>query len=120
MVLLAGPRDADAYVQYRTSTGIGFRWMPSCLPLPIAAYPGTFSQMPTAEVSGAVTAAAAAWSAGANPCAFIDFAVTVASGPAPRAVNDRRNMIILRDTSWCRLDTSGLCDPTVAYDPAAL
>ena len=88
MVLLAGAREADAYVRYQSDTGASFAWMPSCLPLPIVVYPGTFSQMTIEEVTRAVTGAAAAWSAGANPCTFIEFEVTVASGPAPRASND--------------------------------
>jgi MYXO-CTERM domain-containing protein len=119
MVLFAGAREADAYVRYQTATGVGFALMPSCLPLPIFVYPGTFSQMTVDEVTGAVTAAAAAWSTGANPCTFIEFAVTVESGLAPRAANDRRNTIIFRDTSWCGLDSTGGCDPTRPYDPAA-
>ena len=83
MVLLAGAREADAYVRYQSDSGASFAWMPSCLPLPIVVYPGTFSQMTIEEITRAVTGAAAAWSAGANPCTFIEFAVTVESGPAP-------------------------------------
>ena len=121
MVLVVGASDADAYVRYQTGSGIGFAWMPSCLPLAIEVYPGTFSQMTIGEVTSAVTGAAAAWGSGANPCTFIDFGVTVVSGPAPVAANDRRNMVILRDTSWCLLDATGACSPTsTAYDPAAL
>src|SRR6185503_2110351 len=100
LVLLVGARDAGAYVQYRSSSGGAFAWKPACLPLPIAIYPGTFTQMTIGEVSGAVTAATAAWSAAANSCTFIDFAVTVGSEPAPRAGNDRRNVVLLRSTSW--------------------
>jgi MYXO-CTERM domain-containing protein len=120
MVLLAGAGEADAYVRYQTSTGTGFAWMPSCLPLPIVVYPDTFSQLTGAEITSAATGAAAAWSAGANPCTFIELAVTVASGPTARAGNDARNSIIFRGSSWCRLDPTGACDPTIAYDPAAL
>jgi len=120
MVLLAGARDADAYVRYQTDTGTTFALMPSCLPLPIVVYPDTFPQLTIPEVTSAVTGAAAAWSAGANPCTFIDVEVTAASGPAARATNDRRNAIIPRSTSWCRLAVTGSCDPTVPYDPAAL
>jgi len=122
LVLLAGARDADAYVRYRIAgTDKTFAWTTSCLPLPIVVYPGTFSQMTTAEITGAVTAAAAAWSAGANPCTFMELSVTVASGPAPRAGNDGRNTIVLRDTSWCALDATGACvqQSSALYDPAA-
>jgi len=120
IVLLAGARESDAYVRYKSASGASFAWMPSCLPLPIAVYPGSFTQVPVGEISGAASGATAAWSAGANACTFIEFAVTVATGPAPRVGNDRHNAIIFRDTSWCRLDATGACDPAVAYDPAAL
>ena len=121
MVLLAGASDADACVQYHSDSGRTFAWMPSCLPLPIVAYPDALSMMMTIEeTTRAGTGAGAAWSAGANPCTFIELGVTVASGAAPRAGNDGRNSIIFRDTSWCRLATTGACDPTIAYDPAAL
>ena len=96
MALLAGAGEADAYVQYRSDSGRTFAWMPSCLPLRIVVYPDTFSQMTIEEITRAGTAATAAWSAGANPCTFIEFEVTVASGPAPRAGNDGRNSIIFR------------------------
>jgi MYXO-CTERM domain-containing protein len=120
MVLLAGAGEADAYVRYQSAAGTSFAWMPACLPLPIVVYPGTFTEMTIEEITRAGTGAGAAWSAGANPCTFIELGVTVASGPAPRAGNDGRNSIILRDSSWCRLDATGACDPTIAYDPAAL
>jgi len=120
MVLLAGAGEADAYVRSQTATGTSLALMPSCLPLPIVVYPGTFTEMTTEEITSAVTGAAAAWSAGANPCTFLEFEVTVASGPAPPAGNDRRNTIILRDTSWCAVDATGTCVATgAAYDPAA-
>ncbi len=119
MVLLAA-READAYVRYQTNTGTSFALMPACLPLPILVFPGTFTDMTTAEITSAVTGAAAAWSAGANPCTFLEFEVTVVSGAAPPAANDRRNMIIFRDTNWCHLDASGACDLTRPYDAAAL
>jgi MYXO-CTERM domain-containing protein len=120
MVLLASAREADAYVRYHTDTGTSFAWAPACLPLPIVVYPGTFSMMTIEEITRASTGAGAAWSAAANPCTFIELGVTVASGPAPRAGNDGRNSIILRDSNWCRLDATGACDPTIVYDPAAL
>jgi MYXO-CTERM domain-containing protein len=120
MVLLAGAPEADAYVRYQTAGGTSFALMPACLPLPIVVYPDTFSDMTIAEITSAVTGAFAAWSAAANPCTFIEFAVTVVNGPAPRAGNDGRNAIILRSDSWCKLDPNGVCDPTsVIYEPAS-
>ena len=120
LTLLAGAGEAGAYVRYTSASGATFAWMPACLPLPIVVYPDTFSMMTLEEITRAATAATAAWSAGANPCTFIEFGVTVASGPAPRAGNDGQNAIIFRSSSWCRLDATGTCDPAVAYDPAAL
>jgi hypothetical protein len=119
MLLFAGERPSQAYVQYKTSTGVGVSLRPSCLPLPLVVYPGTFSGMTVAEITAAVTAAGAAWSAAANPCTFLQFDVTVVNGPAPRVVNDGITTIVFRDTSWCPLDASGVCDINGAtYDPA--
>ena len=42
LILLAGAGEVDAYVQYRTAAGTGFKLMPLCLPLPIVIYPDTF------------------------------------------------------------------------------
>src|SRR5436190_23508963 len=111
IVLLAGAREADAYVRYKSSTGVGFALMPACLPLPLVVYPGTFSDMTVEEITSAAPGAAAAWSAAANPCTFIEFAVTVVPAPAPRAGNAGRNTIIRRDTSWRALHPSRACDP---------
>ena len=116
LLLIAGERDAAAYVRYVTSAGMPFSLMPPCLPLPIVVYPGTYSEMTVDEITTAVTGAAAAWSAGTNSCTYLDFDVTVASGPAPRTGNDGIRMVIFRDTSWCKLDSSGICDPTTPYD----
>jgi len=118
LLLVAGERDTAAYVQYVTSAGKPFSLMPPCLPLPIVVYPGTYSEMTVEEITAAVTGAAAAWSAGANSCTYLDFDVTVVSGPAPRTGNDGIRMVVFRDTTWCKLDASGVCDPTVTYyDP---
>ena len=42
------------------------------------------------------------------------------SDPTPRAVNDGRNSVIFRTSTWCKLTDKGVCDPNVPYDPAAL
>jgi hypothetical protein len=120
MLLFAGERSSEAYVRYQSSTGMSFALMPACLPVPLVVYPGTFSDMTVQEITTAVTAAAAAWSAATNPCTFLQFDVTVVNGPAPRIANDGITMIVFRDTSWCALDASGACDPTgTPYDPTA-
>src|SRR4030095_9911635 len=80
----------------------------------------TFSDMTTEEIRTAVTGAFAAWSAGANSCTYLEFQVTVMTGPAPRALNDGLKAIIFRDTSWCSLDATGICDISAPYDPASL
>jgi hypothetical protein len=121
LLLLASEHDAAAYVRYVTSAGMPFSLMPPCLPLPIVVYPGTYSEMTVEEITAAVTGAAAAWSAGTNSCTYLDFDVTVVSGRAPRTGNDGIRMVVFRDTSWCKLDASGVCDPSsTIYDPASL
>ena len=116
---LGGGREAAAYVQYRSSSGITFSWRPACFPLAITVYPGTFSQMTHAEIAAAVTAAAGAWSSDANACTFVRFQVQLVSGPEPRAARDGMTTIVFRNSSWCGLDPAGACDPTLLYDPAA-
>jgi hypothetical protein len=117
---LSGEREATAYVQFRTAAaGIAMTWRPACFPLTLAVYPGTFSQMTSAEIAAAVTAAAGAWSSAANACTFLSFQVQLVSGPAPRVARDGTNTIVFRNDSWCALDAAGVCNPDLLYDPAA-
>jgi hypothetical protein len=115
---LVGQREAAAYVQFRTASGTAMAWRPACFPLTMVVHPGTFSQMTSAEITAAVTAAADAWSSAANACTFVSFQVQVVSGPAPRPARDGTNTIIFRNDSWCSLDATGTCSTTVFYDPA--
>jgi hypothetical protein len=120
VLLLAGARESEAFVPYLTSTGRTFSLAP-CVPVPIVVYPGTFSQMTLEEVTNAATAATAAWSASENACTYLQFDVKVMTGPVPPVSNDHVHTIVLRDTSWCRLDAAGDCDPTdSSYDPLGL
>lgn len=116
---LSGAREAAAYVQFRTTSGIAMTWRPACFPLTLVVHPGTFSQMTNAEIVAAMTAAAGAWSRAANACTFLSFQVQLVSGPAPRAARDGTNTIIFRSESWCPLDATGRCSTVGFYDPAA-
>jgi hypothetical protein len=119
LLLIASERNAAAYLRYQSATGVPFALMPACLPLRLVVYPDTFSDMTVDEITGAARGAAAAWSAEANTCTFLEFEVTVVNGPAPRIANDGTTMIIFREASWCKLGASGVCDPSVPYDQAA-
>jgi MYXO-CTERM domain-containing protein len=110
---------AAAYVPYRTDSGTVFRWPQSCVPM--VAYPNDFvAMMPMGEIMGALDASAAAWSAGSNPCTYLQITISSSAAATPRAKIDGSNNIIFRTTSWCKLTDTGACDPLFPYDPAAL
>jgi hypothetical protein len=114
MALVAAP--AAAYIRYQTPNGSGFAWNQSCVP--IVAFPGGFSQMTAAEVQGAAVGAAAAWSAAANSCTFLDLEVALSTASAPHVGNDGINALLFQTSSWCELDSVDDC--LVQYDPAAI
>jgi MYXO-CTERM domain-containing protein len=110
---------AHAYVRYMSSEGMVFAWPQSCVP--IISYPGNFTDMPAEEVQAAASGAADAWSAVKETCTYLTITVMPASGAAPRAVNDHRNALIFRTTTWCDLLADGKCAADIGpYDPAAL
>ena len=116
---LALARPAGAYVRYKAMNGKMFAWPQTCVPM--VAFPKDLEQMMTeSEILGALNAAAATWSAGANECTYLDMTVESSTEKAPRATNDSRNNIIFRTSSWCKLTPTGSCDPAVPYDSAAL
>ena len=111
---------AAAYVRYTSDAGVMFAWPQSCVL--ITAYPANFvTVMPLEEIQGAMGAAASAWSSSGDPCTYLSISVTSSTGTAPRAVNDHRNSIIFRTSSWCELLADGTCSADVGpYDQAAL
>src|SRR5262245_27842464 len=116
---LAFTSPAGAYVRYKAANGSMFRWSQTCVPMVV--FPKDLeSMMTTAEIEGAINTSATAWSARANACTYLDISVVSSSDTTPRAVNDNRNNVIFRDTSWCKQTAKGGCDPAVPYDPAAL
>jgi len=116
---LLAARPAAAYVRYVSDGGKPFKWPQSCVPMTV--FPNDLVGMMTLdEIMTAVSASAATWSKSSDPCTYLDLTVTSSSDPTPRAINDGRNNIIFRTTSWCRLTDNGECDPRMPYDPAAL
>jgi hypothetical protein len=112
-------KPAAAYVRYTSNNGKMFKWSQTCVQL--TSYPADLeSMMPVEEVLGAVDASAAAWSNSSDSCTYLDIMVTSSNDATPRATNDGRNLVLFRNTSWCKLTASGACDPAVPYDPAAL
>ncbi|HXJ22147.1 MAG TPA: hypothetical protein VMT03_18135 [Polyangia bacterium] len=112
------PRAAQAFVRYYTEENAAFFW---ALPdLPVTAYVNGFNQstMTTDQVIGAITAAAAAWSADQNSCTYLSILPATSSAPAPLAANDGHNSLIFRSSSWCQLAPDGSCE--VDYDASAL
>jgi hypothetical protein len=116
-LLVATP--AGAYVRYTSDTGKMFKWPQTCVL--IATFPVDLEPMMTREeILGAVDGSADSWSAASNGCTYLDMRVSSSTDPTPRAANDGKNNVIYRTTSWCKLTPAGACDPSIAYDPAAL
>ena len=115
---VAGP--AAAYVPFRTDGGVAYRWPQTCVPMVV--YPNDLvAMMPVEEILAAVSASASAWSAGSNPCSYLQITVASSTDEVPRAKIDGTNNIVFRTMSWCRLADTGACDPDAPpYDPAAL
>jgi len=110
---------AEAYVRYKAANGKLFQWSQTCVPMVL--YPKDLVAMMTAaEIENAVDASAATWSAGMNPCTYLAVSVVTSMEATPRATNDGKNVVIFRDSSWCKQTASGACDANVPYDPAAL
>jgi len=107
--LAAGP-PAEAYVRYKTATGLGFYWPQTCVP--VSVYPASMMaangnmEMTTDEIVHAATAAASAWGASMNACTFLRINVSASTEPTPRAGLDYTNNIIFRVTSWTYTDAA--------------
>jgi hypothetical protein len=120
-VSLAFVGRAEAYVRYKTETGIGFFWPQTWVP--VTAYPLSMSDihgmmdMTSDEIVMAATAAGDAWSGRQNACTYLEINVSSSDAAAPTARYDNRNSLIFRTTSWCApTDPAGTCSD----DPAAL
>lgn len=70
------------------------------------------------QVLGAITSAAATWSAAQNDCTYVTIQPWTSNDPPPRAANDDHNALIFRSATWCQLAEDGSCE--VEYDPSAL
>ena len=112
-------KPAGAYVRYTSNNGKMFKWSQTCVQLTV--YPADLeAMMSVEEILGAVDASAAAWSGTSDSCTYLDIMVSSSTDPTPRATNDGRNLVIFRNSNWCKLAADGTCDPAVPYDPAAL
>jgi MYXO-CTERM domain-containing protein len=105
---------ARAFVPYRTATGQAYHWSRACVGVRV--YADDLSDMTPAQVMDAASGAAAAWSAAANPCSFVNLVVQQASGPGPKVSYDGIDTTTFRSTSWCNPDDPpGAC----SYPPEA-
>jgi MYXO-CTERM domain-containing protein len=119
LVLFLAARPAAAYVRYTSANGKMFKWPQSCVAVTV--FPDDLLGMMTRdEILGAIDASAATWSSVSDACTYLNIMVSSSSGATPRAVNDGRNNVIFRSTSWCKLTDQNTCDDSVPYDPAAL
>jgi MYXO-CTERM domain-containing protein len=106
---------AGAYLRFVTSDGLPFAWPQTCVPVTV--YPNDLTDLAPAQTMHAVSAAAAAWSAGANACTFLDITTQASTDPARRAGYDGNNVVVFLRDSFCRAtDPPGSC----SYDPSAL
>ncbi|HVU49372.1 MAG TPA: hypothetical protein VHL80_01735 [Polyangia bacterium] len=114
---VAAPPRAEAYVRYKTTSGVGFFWPQSCVPL--SAYPLSLTdasggmEMTTDQIMHAATAAAATWSSATMSgddaaCTYIKINVTEDDAPAPTAALDYTNALVF-DFAWCHPDKDGGC-----------
>jgi hypothetical protein len=118
---LAWSAPAAAFVRYLTDDNKPFFWAQATVP--ITAYPDDFTQssMTPSQVQGAVTAAAATWSAAQNPtCTYLTLLPTFAAGGAPPAANDGHSTVIFHSSVWCRVEANGSCPAGAEYDRSAL
>jgi hypothetical protein len=115
MLGLAWPGRADAFVQYKATTGVRYHWGTTCVNVTV--YPNDLlTDMTFDEIAVATTKAAATWSGGENACTYLQLQVATSTSGTPLARRDFRNVIVFRTTSWCKSsDPVGTC-----YDPAAL
>ncbi|HVR00661.1 MAG TPA: hypothetical protein VMT47_00890 [Polyangia bacterium] len=105
----ASPR-VEAYVRYKTTSGLGFFWPQTCVP--VSVYPASMMDlsgnmdMTPDQIVHAATASAAAWSSatmgsGEPTCTFLKINVTESSDPTPKAGLDYANILVFRTNSWC-------------------
>ena len=115
LALIAAPGTARGYVRTKTPGGIPEVLASRCLALEVHldAFPG----IAQADAGAAVTAAAHAWSADANPCTSLTFALTFADGAGPPAANDGVNVIGMRSDGWCPDGTDAGTAVTVDAGP---
>src|SRR5882672_7538164 len=80
---------ALGFVPYRTAGGQAFFWPRTCVAMRV--YVDDLPDMTPDEIMTAARGAAAAWSAPANPCSFMNVVVERASGPGPQVAYDNVN-----------------------------
>jgi hypothetical protein len=128
-ILLVLPTPAFAFVRYRTAPpamgalGSPYAW--GVRTVNLVGYTHGLPDMPVDQISGAMTAAVAAWSKGDATnatCSFLDLAISlepVTSIP-PDAVHDNVNTIAIRDGIWTNI-CSTMKDGTVdCHQPGEL
>ena len=111
---------AAAYVRYTSNSGKMFKWPQSCVRDDRLSRRPDRDDDPRRDPGRGRRLRAPTWSKASDACTYLDITVASSSDPTPRAVNDGRNNVIFRTSTWCKLTAKGVCDPNVPYDPAAL
>ena len=116
------PGDASAYVREVTSLGVPIAWSNPCVAMHI--YLGSPPPLLTAsDFLGASTQAAALWSYPQVACTDVRLNVLAEPEASAGVGNDRKNVIVLRQGSWCRdpspVNDAGIPEPD-CYSSSAL
>src|SRR6185312_9045130 len=115
LLLLATPGAAHGYVRMKTAGGAPEVLPSSCLALEV--HLDDLPGVDPASVRAAVVAATRAWSAEANDCTNLTFALTFADGPGPPVDNDGLDVIGARSEGWCPDGTDAATAVTVDGGP---
>jgi hypothetical protein len=96
-------RPANAFVRYETQTGNPFSWRAQTVN--VVGYPHGLPDVPTDQITHAMTASVSAWSKedpASGACSFLGLALSMQPVTAipPAAVHDDKNIIAIRDGDW--------------------
>ncbi len=116
------PGDASAYVREVTSLGVPIAWSNPCVAMHI--YLGSPPPvLAAADILVASTQALAAWSYPQVACTDIRLNVVAELESSAEVGNDKKNVIVFRQGSWCRepppVDDAGIPEPD-CYPSSAL
>jgi hypothetical protein len=125
LLILGQARAAEGFVRYRTDLGPPYAWFQGRVAL--QGFPVALATMKQDDVLVAMAAAAAAWdfrAPGLLGCSYLelDFSTVERVEAIPGAADDRRNIVVVRTSSWgCEVGAgASATEESLCYDPNAL